>query len=106
MKVAIVLGRGLEGCGVTKYTVELERWLLNNSHTPMVYASKDKRWSRNDSHEIQNLVHVRFDRDDFDDALDFMGWFISKTYKVNGISKWDAYAQYLNYHEGWGGSRM
>jgi len=43
------------------------------------------------------------DRDDFDDALDFMGWFISKTYKVNGISKWDAYAQYLNYHEGWGG---
>lgn len=43
------------------------------------------------------------DRDDFEDALDFMGWFISKTYKINGISKWDAYAQYLNYHEGWGG---
>ncbi|WJG08316.1 hypothetical protein [Aliiglaciecola sp. LCG003] len=45
------------------------------------------------------------DRDDFDDAIDFMGWFIAKTYKVNGISKWDAYAQYLNYHEGWGGFR-
>ena len=45
------------------------------------------------------------DRDDFHDALDFMGWFISKTYSVNGISKWDAYAQYLNYHEGWGGFR-
>lgn len=45
------------------------------------------------------------DRDDFDDAIDFMGWFISKTYSVNGISKWDAYAQYLNYHEGWGGYR-
>ena len=70
MKVAIVLGRGVEGCGVTKYTVELERWLLNNSHTPMVYASKDKRWSRNDSHEIQNLVHVRFDRDDFDEVYE------------------------------------
>ena len=70
MKVAIVLGRGIEGCGVTKYTVELERWLLNNSHTPMVYASKDKRWSRNNSHEIQNLVHVRFDRDDFDEVYE------------------------------------
>lgn len=45
------------------------------------------------------------DRDDFDDAIDFMGWFISKTYKINGISKWDAYTQYLNYHEGWGGYR-
>lgn len=43
------------------------------------------------------------DREDFDDAIDFMGWFIAKTYKVNGVSKWDAYAQYLNYHEGWGG---
>ena len=43
------------------------------------------------------------DRDDFDDAIDFMGWFTSKTHKINGISKWDAYNQYLNYHEGWGG---
>ena len=42
-------------------------------------------------------------RSDFDDAMDFMGWFINKTYKINGVSKWDARAQYLNYHEGWGG---
>lgn len=44
-------------------------------------------------------------RNDFEDAIDFMGWFISKTHKVNGVSKWDAYTQYLNYHEGWGGYR-
>ena len=43
------------------------------------------------------------DRTDFDDAIDFMGWFISKTHKINGVSKWDAEKQYLNYHEGWGG---
>lgn len=43
------------------------------------------------------------DRDDFEDAIDFMGWFTAKTHKINGVSKWDAYAQYLNYHEGWGG---
>ena len=43
------------------------------------------------------------DRDDFDDAIDFMGWFTYKTHKINGVSKWDAYGQYLNYHEGWGG---
>lgn len=43
------------------------------------------------------------DRDDFDDAIDFMGWFISKSHSINGVSKWDAYSQYLNYHEGWGG---
>ncbi|WP_462158760.1 transglycosylase SLT domain-containing protein [Pseudoalteromonas sp. GB56] len=43
------------------------------------------------------------DRDDFDDAIDFMAWFVWKTHQMNGVSKWDAYAQYLNYHEGWGG---
>ncbi|WP_434930241.1 hypothetical protein ACRWQN_07245 [Shewanella sp. HL-SH8] len=42
-------------------------------------------------------------RSDFDDAMDFMGWFIYKTNKINGVSKWDAKNQYLNYHEGWGG---
>ncbi|MCF6457124.1 hypothetical protein [Pseudoalteromonas sp. MMG024] len=45
------------------------------------------------------------DRDDFADAIDFMGWFVYNTHKINGVSKWDAYGQYLNYHEGWGGYR-
>lgn len=45
------------------------------------------------------------DRDDFDDAIDFMGWYIHKTNRVNKVSKWDAYHQYLNYHEGRTGYR-
>jgi len=44
-------------------------------------------------------------RDNFSDALDFMGWYMNKTQRLNGVSKWDAYGQYLNYHEGWGGYR-
>lgn len=45
------------------------------------------------------------DRDDFDDAIDFMGWFINKTHSINKVSKWDAREQYLNYHDGWAGYR-
>lgn len=45
------------------------------------------------------------DRDDFEDAIDFMGWYAYKTWRVNRISPSDAYNQYLNYHEGWGGFR-
>ena len=45
------------------------------------------------------------DRDEFDDAIDFVGWYTNKTYKINKVSKWDANKQYLNYHEGWGGYR-
>ena len=43
------------------------------------------------------------ERTDFSDAMDFMGWFINKTNKINAVSKWNAELQYLNYHEGWGG---
>ncbi len=43
------------------------------------------------------------DRDDIDDALDFMGWYIRQSNRLNKVSVWDAKAQYLNYHEGWGG---
>jgi len=45
------------------------------------------------------------DRDDFDDAIDFMGWFMDKTHRINNVSKWDGREQYLNYHDGWAGYR-
>ena len=45
------------------------------------------------------------DRDDFADAMDFVQWYIDKTQRMNGVAKTDAYALYLNYHEGWGGYR-
>ena len=43
------------------------------------------------------------DRDDFGDAIDFIGWYTHATQRQLGISKWDAYSQYLAYHEGRGG---
>ena len=45
------------------------------------------------------------DRDDFADAIDFVGWYTNTTQRTLGISKWDAYNQYLVYHEGYDGYR-
>jgi len=45
------------------------------------------------------------DRDDFDDAIDFVGWYTDLSNKSVGISKWDSYNQYLAYHEGQTGWR-
>jgi hypothetical protein len=39
-------------------------------------------------------------RDRIDDATDFMGWYMDESEEKLGISKWDARAQYLAYHEG------
>jgi len=43
------------------------------------------------------------DRDDFEDVTDFIGWYGHMSHEKLGISKWDAYNQYLAYHEGHGG---
>ncbi len=54
--------------------------------------------------DYQNEIGSRFrDRDNFANAYDFIQWYMHKTYQRNGVSKWDYYAQYLNYHEGQGG---
>ncbi len=45
----------------------------------------------------------RASRDDFADAIDFVGWYTDQSQRIAGISKWDPYNQYLAYHEGQGG---
>lgn len=63
--------------------------------------AKDETW--NDYKEQTGNSWA--DRDDFADALDFMGWYIWKSYRINKVATSDAFNQYLNYHEGWGGFR-
>ncbi|MGN7612935.1 transglycosylase SLT domain-containing protein [Magnetococcales bacterium HHB-1] len=45
------------------------------------------------------------ERDRFDDAVDFIGWYLHVSHKQLKISKTDGYRQYLAYHEGQGGYR-
>ncbi len=47
----------------------------------------------------------RAKRDRFPDASDFMGWYMAKSTRDNGIPPEDAYGQYLAYHEGHAGYR-
>lgn len=42
-------------------------------------------------------------RSNFEDSVDFLGWYNSNSYRVNGIRRDDAYSLYLAYHEGNGG---
>jgi hypothetical protein len=43
------------------------------------------------------------DRDDFADAIDFVGWYNYQSHKRSGVSRKDPYRLYLAYHEGHGG---
>lgn len=40
------------------------------------------------------------ERDDFDDAIDFIAWYVKRSSRQLGISETDARSQYLAYHEG------
>jgi hypothetical protein len=60
MKVAIIMGRGIEGCGVTKFTVEQTKWLAKNGHEFIVFSSKDKSWTRKNAHDVSNVVQLKF----------------------------------------------
>ena len=51
--------------------------------------------------EYRKAVGARgADRDEFADAVDFIGWYNARTSKMCGIPKNDAYRLYLAYHEG------
>lgn len=43
------------------------------------------------------------DRDDFGDAIDFVGWYNQQSRKRSGLSPQNTYGLYLAYHEGHGG---
>ncbi len=44
-------------------------------------------------------------RHDFDDSLDFIGWYMDTSRRQIGLSPGDAYSHYLAYHEGQTGYR-
>ncbi len=62
---------------------------------------KDSTWEW----YIEKTGNRGADRDDFEDVTDFIGWYGDLSHRTLGISRWDAYNQYLAYHEGHGGYR-
>jgi hypothetical protein len=49
---------------------------------------------------VQDTGNRGADRTDFEDAVDFVGWYMNKTRSMNGLPMTDAFHQYLAYHEG------
>lgn len=76
-------------------------WVIPWGRVSSAYGyaqAQDPAWS-----DYQKATRNGGSRTDFGDALQFIGWYTSETQRQLGISKWDAYNQYLAYHEGRGG---
>jgi hypothetical protein len=77
-------------------------WLIPWGRASSAYGyaqAKDETWNW----YIQKTGNRGADRDDFSDAVDFIGWYLDTSHRILGISRSDAYNQYLAYHEGQGG---
>ena len=54
-KIAILLGRGIEGCGVTKYTIELAKYFKKHDIKYKIFVSEDKKFTRTNAHNIEEF---------------------------------------------------
>ncbi|MCP4078359.1 MAG: hypothetical protein GY744_19510 [Gammaproteobacteria bacterium] len=76
-------------------------WIIPLPRKSSAYGyaqAQDPVWS-----EYTKDGHAFDVRDDFDDAINFIGWYMHGSTRTLGIKKSDVYSQYLAYHEGRGG---
>ena len=77
-------------------------WVIPGPRKSSAYGfaqAKDDtwRWYR------KKTGNWRADRDDFGDAIDFVGWYNHMSHKLSKVRLDDTYHLYLAYHEGHGG---
>ena len=85
-----------------KTEMEYLFWFIPTGRKSSAYGyaqAKDETWDW----YIKSTGNRGADRDDYEDAVDFIGWYGRRSYDTLKISKWDAYNQYLAFHEGHGG---
>jgi len=61
--IYVVMGRGVEGCGVTKFSIELCKYLSQNDLSHRCIAFNDKKWTRRKSHDY-NIEEVSLESDE------------------------------------------
>lgn len=77
-------------------------WVIPWGRASSAYGyaqAKDTTWDW----YIEKSGNRGADRDNFADAVDFIGWYVNTSHRMLGLSKSDTYNQYLAYHEGHGG---
>jgi hypothetical protein len=77
-------------------------WVIPWTRSSSAYGytqALDSTWARYERESGNGWAS----RDDFGDAVDFIAWYVDLSHRILGLSKWDAYSQYLAYHEGQGG---
>lgn len=76
-RVAAVLGRGIEGVGITKSSVELQKWCRKRGIECDILGTDDKMWGRRDS--------MTFDREYFGSSVEAMAGIAERLEKYDVV---------------------
>ena len=90
MKIALILGRGIEGAGVTRYMIEICGFLRTADIEHKVYVMDDKKWGRGKAQDMpeysnitkENIGTMAAELDKFDYV------FLNSVPSVKGHSQW------------------
>ena len=70
MKIALILGRGIEGAGVTRYMIEICSFLKKKDIEHKIYVVDDKKWGRGASQCMPDYKFInKINIDTFSDTL-------------------------------------
>jgi hypothetical protein len=67
--IALIMGRGIEGCGVTKFSIEFAKYLKKSNIKHVSIAFDDKKWSRKHSHDTKDILRVSIENDEHFDRV-------------------------------------
>lgn len=60
MKVFIITARGLEGCGLNRFCIAQAKYHKQQGHVVSMYASGDKKWGRDTTHDNSDFKVIKF----------------------------------------------
>lgn len=61
-KIVLLMGRGIEGTGNTRFTIELQDQLIREGHDAKTIANNEKKWGRTQS-QVNNIIEHNFKKD-------------------------------------------
>ena len=90
MKVAQVLGRGVEGAGITRYVIELAAYLKKSGIDFKVYVVDDKKWGRGKFQNMPDYEYITKDNIDTfaDDVLNKFDYVFIHSVPSTKHSQW------------------
>lgn len=62
--IFLIMGRGIEGCGVTKFSIEFAKYLKKLDIPHASFAFNDKKWTRRKSHELKDIMQLSLENDE------------------------------------------